>query len=80
MNKCHFSENKTLTRHLTGLTAFCSLLSDRQQGSVEPTAGRRVTVSREGVSGNTFGVIENTLGLFKITFGVLHFNAGKLGV
>ena len=48
----------------------------REQGSVKPTAGRRVTVSREGVSGNTFGVMENTLGLFKITFGVLHFNAG----
>jgi hypothetical protein len=55
-------------------------MSGREQGSVKPTAGRRVTVSREGVSGNTFGVMENTLGLFKITFGVLHFNAGKLGV
>ena len=39
----------TLTRHLTGWTALCSLLSGREQGSVEPTAGRRVTVSREGV-------------------------------
>ena len=48
----------------------------REQGSVEPTASRRVTVSREGVGGNTFGVIENTLGVFKITFGVLHFSVG----
>ena len=35
--------------HLTGWTALCSLLSGRQQGSVKPTARRRVTVSREGV-------------------------------
>ena len=44
----------------------------REQGSVKPTAGRRVAVGREGVGVNTFGVIENTLGLFKISFGVLH--------
>ena len=50
----------------------------REQGSVKPTAGSRVTVSREGVGVNTFGEIENTLGLFKISFGVLHFSAGQL--
>jgi hypothetical protein len=31
-----------------------------------------MTVSREGVGVNTFGVIENTLGLFKISFGVIN--------
>ena len=66
--------------YLTGWTALCSLLSGRQQGSVKPTAGRRVTISREGVSGNTFGVIKNTPRVFKISFGVLNFSAGKLGV
>ena len=35
--------------HLTGWTALCSLLCGRQQGNVKPTAGRRTTVSREGV-------------------------------
>ena len=59
--------------------AICSLLCDRQQGSVKPTAGRRVTVSREGVGVNTFGEIENTLGLFKISFGVSEFSAGVKG-
>ena len=83
-NQGLLTSNLTLTRHLTDLTAFCSLLSDRQQGSVKPTAGRRVTVSREGVSGNTFGVIENTLGLFKISFGVFfnkaRFSANKVAL
>ena len=37
-----------------------------------------MTVSREGVGVNTFGVIENTLGLFKISFGVSEFSAGQL--
>jgi len=55
-------------------------MSGREQGSVEPTAGRRVTVSREGVGVNTFEVIENTPRVFKISFGVLHFSAAKLGV
>ena len=31
-----------------------------------------MTVSREGVGVNTFGVIENTFGLFEITFGVIN--------
>ena len=35
-----------------------------------------MTVSREGVGVNTFGVIENTLGLFKISFGVF-FNKAR---
>ena len=34
-------------RHLTGWAALCSLLSGREQGSVKPTAGSRVTVSRD---------------------------------
>ena len=38
-------------RHLTGLTALCSLLYSRQQGSVKPTAGSRVAVSREQSKG-----------------------------
>ena len=67
---------KIINCHLTGWAALCSLLSGRQQGSVKPTARRKVTVSREGVGGNTFGVIENTLGVFKISFGVLRFSAG----
>ena len=61
---CHhglLKNNLTLTRHLTGWTAFCSLLCGRQQGSVKPTTGSRMTVSREGVGVNTFGVIENTV-------------------
>jgi hypothetical protein len=43
-----------------------------------------VTVSREGVGVNTFGVIENTLGLFKISFGVFfnkaRFSANKVAL
>jgi hypothetical protein len=38
----------------------------RQQGSVKPTAGSRVAVSREGDGINTIGVIENTFGVFEI--------------
>ena len=49
----------------------------RQQGSVKPTAGSRVTVSREGIGTITFGEIENTLGVFKITFGVFFFFADE---
>ena len=64
--------------HLTDWTTLCSLLCDRQQGSVKPTAGRRVTVSREGVGVNTFGVIENTPRVFEISFGILYFSVGKL--
>ena len=43
------SSFQKLTHHLTGWTALCALLYSREQGSVEPTASRRVTVSREGV-------------------------------
>ena len=53
-------------------------MSGREQGSVKLTAGRRVTVSREGVGVNTFGVIENTLGLFKISFGVFEITFGVI--
>jgi len=57
---------------------LCSLLSGREQGSVKPTVGSRVAVSREGVGVNTFGVIGNSPIVFEISFGVLHFSAGKL--
>jgi hypothetical protein len=50
----------------------------REQGSVKPTAGSRVTVSREGIDSNTFGVIENTPRVFEISFGILYFSVGKL--
>ncbi len=40
---------KSQSLHLTGWTALCSLMCGRQQGSVKPTAGSRVAVSREGV-------------------------------
>ena len=66
--------------YLTGWTALCSLLSGRQQGSVKPTAGRRVTISREGVSGNTFGVIKNTPRVFKISFGVFEITFGVINL
>jgi hypothetical protein len=52
----------------------------REQGSVEPTAGRRVTISREGVSGNTFGVIKNTPRVFKISFGVFEITFGVINL
>ena len=55
-------------------------MSGRQQGSVEPTAGRRVTVSREGVGVNTFGVIENTPRAFKITFGLFEITFGVINL
>ena len=45
-----------------------------------PTAGGRVTVSREGVGVNTFEVIENTPRVFKITFGVLEITFGVINL
>ena len=55
-------------------------MSGREQGSVEPTAGSRATVSREGVGVNNFGVIENTHGLFKISFGVFEITFGVINL
>jgi len=45
------SSFQKLTHHLTGWTALCSLLCGREQGSVKPTAGSRVAVSREQSKG-----------------------------
>ena len=39
-----------------------------------------MTVIREGVGVNTFGVIENTLGLFKISFGVFEITFGVINL
>ena len=60
--------------------AICSLPCGREQGSVKPTAGRRVTVIREGVGVNTFEVIENTPRAFKITFGLFEITFGVINL
>ena len=39
-----------------------------------------MTVIREGVGVNTFGVIGNTLGLFKISFGVFEITFGVINL